>query len=91
MNAWIRIEYDEGHEDPQSTYEGVSVTVGKTKSKVFNTGDPVADWKAAHLWMAGRTNIHTIMLYSSCDHFTMDGDTYKWLEREGVDILVGNA
>ena len=77
----------------QDTYRGIEVRIGESKT-VFNTGDPVKDWESAAKFCdveqrEGRAE--AIMLSSSCDHFVMDGDKYKYIEvAGGHEILVRN-
>ncbi len=77
MIASLNIDYD-GFS--QASYKRVQLKVGK-KTYNFDTGDPVVDFKAANskadeLVNSGKVEI--VMCSSSLDHFTMDGDKYRW-------------
>lgn len=85
--AFVGFLYDDVD---QATYEGVEVGI-QGKKKVFNTGDPVQDWKDANLYCydayeAGK--IVSMMTSSSVTHFVMDGDKYRFIEIYGVEVLV---
>lgn len=81
--AWISIDYDEGD---QATYRAVEVAVREEKPVRFETCDPVSDWKSA-IHHAANSECDFILFSSSVDHFTMDGDRFKWCNIAGVDIL----
>lgn len=75
IQGFISIDYDEGD---QSSYRSINVTFGK-RTKVFRSGNPVADWKVAAQFI-NQANIYPVLFSSSCDNFVMDGDAYMWID-----------
>jgi hypothetical protein len=85
--SFIGIDFDEGD---QSSYRAVTAKIGlKGKEHRFETGDPIKDWKQAILFCADNASL--VLFSSSVDHFVMDGEDYKFIEVEGVDLLVRNV
>ena len=84
----IGINYDEGKHKDLSTagYKGVEASyktyngskVTGVVRKVFNSGDPAQDFANASFWIGSREDVETVMMSSSCDHFTMDVKPYGW-------------
>ena len=99
MNYHMSIDYDEGD---QASYRAVDVSISKLDGKGkwrnrkgarFETGDVVADWRAAVKWVAGRLDEDddVVLQSSSCDHFTMDGDDYGWTADSTFIVPVAEA
>lgn len=82
----IRIDYDE---PDVATYRGVIVKEGDG-GFVFNTGDPVKDFRDA-IDMADDIAVKKDTFYcfsSSCDSFVMDHDHLGWVEDEEFGELI---
>jgi len=74
---FISIDYKDGD---QSTYKSVDVNNLLTnEKKSFSLGDPCVDYIDAWKFIWEHENIISITSSSSVDHFTFDGDAYKWV------------
>lgn len=77
-------------------YDGVVVTTeGSKLRKLYNTGNPVADWESYIEDAIEMIEIHReegeeiIILYgSSLTDFVMDNDHHKFVMVQGVEMLV---
>jgi len=86
-SLFVSIDYDDGEQD---TYRAVTVDFNGD-IKRFETGDPVKDYRdAMQFCNANREDVIGVMCSSSVDHFTMDGDNYKWIEQDGREYLEKN-
>ena len=73
---FLTIKYDDGD---QSTYKSVDVSNSLSgEKKSFNLGDPCVDWIDAWKFIGEHENIIAVTSSSTVDHFTFDGDGYKW-------------
>lgn len=83
VSVFLGIDYDENVET-LSGYRGVTVCVGVNGTEErFNTGDPVADYRAAVKRCQGLAQKgHPVMSLSSLDHFVYDVPGYKYDEND---------
>jgi hypothetical protein len=73
---FLTIKYNDGD---QSTYKSVDVSNSLSgEKKSFNLGDPCVDWIDAWKFIWEHENIIAVTSSSTVDHFTFDGDAYKW-------------
>lgn len=79
---FVSIDYGE------AGYRAVTVRIRDGEEpRRFESGDPVEDWKRALLFCVDEGAPGTLFS-SDVDHFVMDVDGYKFIEVEGVDVLV---
>lgn len=78
----ISIDYDEGD---QSTYRGVVAFFGERRLEFRDHLDPVKDFARAIQEVSNIKGVEYIMLSSSCDHFVMDGNQYRFNDHEMIE------
>jgi hypothetical protein len=72
----ISILYDERAANVAASYRGV-ISTANTPPWTFNTGDPVADFRAAVEFERGLGN-RAVLFSSSVDQFVFDADGFEW-------------
>ena len=89
MGLHLGIEHDESND--LSAYEGVKVSDSRTGgSKVFYSGDPIADWFRAVIFALGSDNPF-IMYSSSLTHFLNDVPGFRTIDTALGELIVGDA
>lgn len=92
----ISIDYDEGNQD---SYKGVItkksddivLSAQNKTTKKFYCGCPDVDFLSAMLYCRKVLKDTDIMLASSCDHFTQDGENWGWASTIIGEIIVDLA
>lgn len=87
LRAFVSIEYDEAPD----TYRGVRVEAMRDTgpAALFNSGDPVLDWREAMLFASRHYDYW--MGSSSCDHFVMDQPGFRYDENTMLVRDMGEA
>lgn len=88
IRYFISVDYDETN---QESYRGINLTLtdlntGEEEELKFNTGDISIDYIDMYVHLTNDEKYELVVgtSSSSLNHFTMDGDKYKWA------VLTGN-
>ena len=81
----LRIDYDEM--EPTS-YRGVTIRHPDGTETAWRSGDPVRDWADMLSWRGKEGAAFAVLETSSLTHFVQDVPGYRFLIRDGVEVLV---
>lgn len=90
--AHVSILHDES--SSLDTYEGVEIRIrryyqsGRDFRKTFNSGDITCDFPEALMNLLSMPGVFHMSLSSSCDHFVMDVDGFRWCENDIIGSFI---